>query len=53
VTSGGPTVISPPCSGQRPPRNGWSSAQMLARYGASARGARARRTYDRIMTDNP
>jgi integrase len=33
--------------------NGWSSAQMLARYGASARGARARRTYDRIMTDNP
>ena len=33
--------------------NGWSSAQMLARYGASARSARARRTYDRIMTDNP
>ena len=27
--------------------NGWSSPQMLARYGASAR---ARRTYDRIMT---
>ena len=27
--------------------NGWSSAQMLTRYGASARGARARRTYDR------
>jgi hypothetical protein len=26
---------------------------MLARYGASARSARARRTYDRIMTDNP
>jgi len=24
---------------------------MLTRYAASARGARARRTYDRIMTD--
>jgi hypothetical protein len=33
--------------------NGWSSPQMLARYGASARSARAQRTYDRIMTDNP
>jgi hypothetical protein len=33
--------------------NGWSSPQMLARYGASARSARARRTYDRIMTDRP
>jgi integrase len=33
--------------------NSWSSPQMLARYGASARSARARRTYDRIMTDNP
>lgn len=31
--------------------NGWSSPQMLQRYGASARNARARRTYDRIMTD--
>ena len=30
--------------------NGWSSPQMLRRYGASARSARARRTYDRIMT---
>jgi site-specific recombinase XerD len=30
---------------------GWSSPQMLRRYGASARSARARRTYDRIMTD--
>ena len=30
---------------------GWASPQMLRRYGASARGARARRTYDRIMTD--
>jgi integrase/recombinase XerD len=29
--------------------NGWSSEQMLRRYGASARGARARRSYDRIM----
>jgi len=26
---------------------------MLARYGASARSARARRTYDRIMDDTP
>ena len=31
--------------------NSWSSPQMLRRYGASARSARARRTYDRIMTD--
>ena len=31
--------------------NGWTSPQMLARYGASARGARARRSYDRIMDD--
>jgi integrase/recombinase XerD len=29
--------------------NGWSSPQMLLRYGASARGARARRAYDLIM----
>jgi hypothetical protein len=27
--------------------------QMLARYAASARGARARRSYDRIMDDTP
>ena len=33
--------------------NGWSSPQMLRGYGASARSARARRTYDRIMTDRP
>ena len=35
--------------------NGWSSPQMLTWYGASARGARARRHYDRIMTgpDSP
>jgi len=26
---------------------------MLDRYGASARAVRARRTYDRIMEDNP
>jgi len=26
---------------------------MLTRYGASARAARARRTYDRIMDDTP
>jgi integrase/recombinase XerD len=31
--------------------NGWSSPQMLRRYGASARGARARRSYDLIMSD--
>jgi hypothetical protein len=30
--------------------NGWSSPQMLRRYGASAR---ARRSYDRIMDDTP
>ena len=33
--------------------NGWVSPQMLTRYGASARGARARRSYDRVMTDAP
>ena len=32
--------------------NGWTSPRMLTRYGASARGARARRSYDRIMDDN-
>lgn len=31
--------------------NGWVSPQMLTRYGASARGARARRIYDRVMND--
>jgi hypothetical protein len=29
--------------------NGWTSPQMLLLYGASARSARARRTYDRVM----
>jgi site-specific recombinase XerD len=33
--------------------NGWSSPQMLRRYGASARSARARRTYHRIMVGSP
>ena len=33
--------------------NGWTSPQMLTRYGASARAARARRTYDRIMEEEP
>ena len=33
--------------------NGWTSPQMLRRDGASARSARARRTYDRIMGDSP
>ena len=33
--------------------NGWSSPQMLRRYGASARSARARRTYDRVMEGSP
>lgn len=31
--------------------NSWTSLQVLTRYGASARGARARRSYDRIMDD--
>ena len=31
--------------------NGWTSPRMLRRYGASARSARPRRTYDRIMAD--
>ena len=33
--------------------NGWISPQMLTWYGASARRARARRSYDRIMNDTP
>jgi integrase/recombinase XerD len=33
--------------------NSWSSPQMLTWYGASARGVRARRSYDRIMNDTP
>jgi site-specific recombinase XerD len=33
--------------------NSWTSPQMLRRYGASARSARARRTYDRIMENRP
>jgi integrase/recombinase XerD len=33
--------------------NGWTSPQMVRRYGASARSARARRTYDRVMDDAP
>ncbi len=33
--------------------NGWTSPQMLRRYGASARSARARRSYDRVMKDAP
>jgi len=33
--------------------NGWTSPQMLRRYGASARSARACRSYDRIMDDAP
>ena len=33
--------------------NGWTSPQMLTRYGARARAARARRTYDRIMEEGP
>ncbi len=33
--------------------NGWTSPQMLRRYGASARSARARRSYDHTMDDTP
>ena len=33
--------------------NGWSSPQMLSRYGASARSARTRRIYDRVMEGSP
>jgi hypothetical protein len=31
--------------------NGWASPQMLRRYCADTRSARARRSYDRIMED--
>ena len=33
--------------------NGWSSLQMLCRYSASARSARGRRIYDRIVEARP
>jgi integrase/recombinase XerD len=33
--------------------NGWTSPQMLRRYGASARSARACRSYDRVMEEAP
>ena len=33
--------------------NGWTSPQMRRRYGASARSARARRSYHRVMTGTP
>jgi hypothetical protein len=33
--------------------NGWTSPQMLRRYCARARSARARRRYDRVMQDAP
>jgi hypothetical protein len=33
--------------------NGWTSPQMLRRYGASDRSARARRSYDRVMEEAP
>jgi site-specific recombinase XerD len=33
--------------------NGWTSPQMLRRYGASACSARARRSYDRVMESAP
>jgi hypothetical protein len=33
--------------------NGWTSPQILRRYGASARSARARRSYDQIMDGGP
>jgi hypothetical protein len=29
---------------------GWSTAQMITVYGGVARGARARHSYDRVMT---
>ena len=31
--------------------NGWTSPQVLRRYGASARSARARHGYDRVVRD--
>ena len=35
------------------PRTPVTALQMLRRYGATARSARARRTYDRIMAGDP
>ena len=34
-------------------QSAWRSPEKLRRYGASARSARARRSYDRIMQDQP
>ena len=53
-----PQIAPSPLSGGIPTRslmelNGWTSPQMLRRYGASARSARARRSYDRIMDGSP
>jgi hypothetical protein len=39
-------------AGHRNAQNGRTSPQMLRRYG-SARSARARRSYDRVMEDAP
>ena len=44
-------VIARGAEGDLMELNGWTSPQMLRRYGASARSARARRSYDRIMAD--
>jgi hypothetical protein len=33
--------------------NGWTSVQMLRRYGASARSAEPAAAYDRVMADVP
>ena len=41
--------LTPDDDDGQPRRSGWSSPQMLRRYGA--RSARTRRTYDRIMDD--
>ena len=46
-----PTEIPQVRLSGRPHR--YPTFQMLTRYGASARGARARRSYDRIMDDTP
>ena len=53
TTSATPGWTAAAAEGDLMELNGWSSPQMLRRYGASARSARARRTYDRIMTDRP
>jgi hypothetical protein len=47
-----PSPSGIPPHANRNAQNGWTFPQILRRYG-SARSARARRSYDRVMEDAP